>query len=62
MRDEECERGDVVTEITKQYREYQADGCVWRAQPQGFNPSPLDLHRSQMCSKTNTAPAHARDS
>lgn len=32
------------TDITKQQREDQATGCVWRAQPHGFNPNPLDLH------------------
>lgn len=41
--------------ITKQNGEDQADGSVGRAQLWGLHPKPLDLHGSQMCSKTNTA-------
>lgn len=47
---EKIRRGDV----TKQYGDDQAEGSVWRAQLWGLNPKPLDLHGSQMCSKTNT--------
>lgn len=41
--------------VTKQYGEDQADGSVGRAQLWGLDPKPLDLHGSQVCSKTNTA-------
>lgn len=43
-------RGDV----TEQYGDDQADSSEWRAQLWGLGPKPLDLHGSQMCSKTNT--------
>lgn len=50
-----------MKDITKQYREYQADSCVWRAQLWGFNPKPLDLHDSQKYSKTIAAAGSSPD-